>query len=518
MLSRMLSPCLLLASAAAAPLSQNHGPKWDAKNAKNTLAAAVAPKAKRIDVTQCVSVSAPVTDAWCVTQCGFNPPNCPSDLCDCEDPAEALKAAPVIRKLPDGPLVVGYMNWGECDQRVDQFIKDGGNVVIWFSLTLEKRGGALITSSVAPRCVQESVKRLKKAGLEAVHMISVGGWNVAHPDTAYSGAEWYDKFKKWNKAAAGPGFENGFDGIDWDLEGNDAMVSPDNSFTVEQLHLVANFSKLAKKDGYLTSIAPPQSYLDVGTNDFSLSVTHSALHWHDEFLYAGRNTYAPLLVLHPEWDFVSMQLYESWSAADYFIAERQIDASLYLADLVKAMAEGWTVKFSQEPKLGMKDQVISVMPEKLVIGIANAWSDPLPYPRKTHRWTKAESKADVLKRLAPRPKTRQEEAALANLRRQPNCAGCPLGTLPRSGDDGALVPGGGTSLRADGEEKQTEKALALWPAEAGEAYLAMPKHARARGFMFWAISFEGSAVFNGSSYEPMWFARGLQDYLLAGSI
>ena len=162
------------------------------------------------------------------------------------------------------------MNWGECDQRVDQFIKDGGNVVIWFSLTLEKRGGPLITSSVPPRCVQESVRRLRKAGLEAVHMISVGGWNVAHPDTSYSGAEWYDKFKKWNKAAAGPGFEDGFDGIDWDLEGNDAMVSPDNRFTVEQLQLVANFSKLAKKDGYLTSIAPPQSYLDVSTSDFSL--------------------------------------------------------------------------------------------------------------------------------------------------------------------------------------------------------------------------------------------------------
>ena len=294
---------------------------------------------------------------------------------------------------------------GECDQRVDQFIKDGGNVVIWFSLTLEKRGGALITSSVAPRCVQESVKRLKKAGLEAVHLISVGGWNVAHPDTAYSGAEWYDKFKRWNKAAAGPGFENGFDGIDWDLEGNDAMVSPDNTFTVEQLQLVANFSKLAKKDGYLTSIAPPQSYLDVGTSDFSLSVTHPALHWHDEFLYAGRNTYAPLLVLQcaplvpcapptssspgpsharclrrrrptppprpartspplgartspplgmppfrlgsPDWDFVSMQLYESWSAADYFLAERQISADLYLADLVAAMSQGWNVKFSQ---------------------------------------------------------------------------------------------------------------------------------------------------------------------------
>jgi hypothetical protein len=167
----------------------------------------------------------------------------------------------------------------------------------------------------------------------------------------------------------------------------------------------------------------------------------------------------------------------------------------------------------------LKDQIVSVPPEKLLIGIANAWSDPLPFPRTTRRWTKAESKENVLKRLAPRQKTRQEEAALASLRRQPNCAGCPLGTLPQTGgDDGALLPGGGTSLRAEGEEKQTEKALALWPAEAGEAYLAMPKHARARGFMFWAISFEGSAVFNGSGYEPMWFARDLQDYLLAGNL
>ena len=92
---------------------------------------------------------------------------------------------------------------GECDQRVDQAVKDGVNVVIWFSITLEKRGDALITSSVAPVCVRDSVARLRKAGLEAVHLISVGGWNVAHPDTAYSGAQWYDKFKKWNKAAAG---------------------------------------------------------------------------------------------------------------------------------------------------------------------------------------------------------------------------------------------------------------------------------------------------------------------------
>ena len=135
---------------------------------------------------------------------------------------------------------------------------------------------------------------------------------------------------------------------------------------------------------------------------------------------------------------------------------------------------------------------MSVPPEKLIIGIANAWSDPLKLKRKTHRWTKAESGQDVLKRLAPRPRSRQEEAALASLRKLPTCANCPPDTLPRSGAGGELVPGGGTSLlhSAEGDESQAEKALALWPSEVGEAYLAMPEGARCRGFMFWAISFE----------------------------
>ena len=46
--------------------------------------AAVAPKAKHIDATQCVSVSAPVTDVWCVTQRGQHgqsaPWKCPAAL------------------------------------------------------------------------------------------------------------------------------------------------------------------------------------------------------------------------------------------------------------------------------------------------------------------------------------------------------------------------------------------------------------------------------------------------------
>ena len=164
---------------------------------------------------ECFSISAGATSEWCQTNCGLEVPNCPQTLCSCEDPNAPKKV--VRRKLPEGPLIVGYMNYGECDDRVDQAIKDGVNVVIWFSLELENRGEPLITSAVSPVCVQTAVQRLKEAGLNAAHLISVGGWGVPHPDTAFSGAEWYKQFTRWNNAASGPGFENGFDGIDWDL-------------------------------------------------------------------------------------------------------------------------------------------------------------------------------------------------------------------------------------------------------------------------------------------------------------
>ena len=223
---------------------------------------------------ECFSISAGATSEWCQTNCGLEVPNCPQTLCSCEDPNAPKKV--VRRKLPEGPLIVGYMNYGECDDRVDQAIKDGVNVVIWFSLELENRGEPLITSAVSPVCVQTAVQRLKEAGLNAAHLISVGGWGVPHPDTAFSGAEWYKQFTRWNNAASGPGFENGFDGIDWDLEGTDDSSSDINNFTVDKIKLIADFSKLAKKDGFITSIAPPQSYLDVGTSEFSMKLTHKA--------------------------------------------------------------------------------------------------------------------------------------------------------------------------------------------------------------------------------------------------
>ena len=97
------------------------------------------------------------------------------------------------------------------------------------------------------------------------------------------------------------------------------------------------------------------------------SVTHPALHWHDEFLYAGRNTYAPLLALHPEWDFVSLQLYESWSAADFFLAERQISAELYL---VRARARvGVRVRARVRVRMGVRVRAYL----RLGLGLGLGW-------------------------------------------------------------------------------------------------------------------------------------------------
>ena len=198
-----------------------------------------------------------------------------------------------------------------------------------------------------------------------------------------------------------------------------------------------------------------------------------------------------MLVLHPDWDLVSLQLYESWSAADYFMAGRGIDPANYLTDLVSAMASGWKVKFSQVPELGLPDQKISVPPEKLVIGLANSWSNPLPLGRKMEKWSESELKQSPAGRLSPET----SKHLASDLRSLPNCANTncpPTGAMPRFGPNGDLISGGGMNYRRRAGIIN-EKALALWPEEAGKAYKAMPQGAKCRGFMFWAISFEASA-------------------------
>ena len=80
--------------------------------------------------------------------------------------------------------------------------------------------------------------------------------------------EWYSIWK--NSIASSI-----FHGIDWDLEGNDNLTSINNVFTVECLDKMGNISTLMKNDGYVVTMAPPQSYLNFHNSNFSRYVNQT---------------------------------------------------------------------------------------------------------------------------------------------------------------------------------------------------------------------------------------------------
>ncbi len=100
---------------------------------------------------------------------------------------------------------------------------------------------------------------LRQLQAPTTHLLSIGGWDAPHPDTLVDGRvrpplllpwsaagaaygmsghpaglqTWWRVFQRWNEAVAAQpalGF-HGFDGIDWDLEGNDnaTCVGPSGS-------------------------------------------------------------------------------------------------------------------------------------------------------------------------------------------------------------------------------------------------------------------------------------------------
>jgi len=148
---------------------------------------------------------------------------------------EAASEAPPLRQLPSGALLVAYAPQCNTSVIVDA-ARRGVNVIIWFSINLEVQadGKPVITNGPNPACVAETAAELRRMGLETTHMISIGGWDAPHPNTTLDGREWWLYWKEWNRGLAKPelGFY-GYAGIDWDLEGNDAMASPWNHFTVE---------------------------------------------------------------------------------------------------------------------------------------------------------------------------------------------------------------------------------------------------------------------------------------------
>lgn len=321
-------------------------------------------------------------------------------------------------KKPELPerIIVGYANWNQCDDQIVEAVQNGVNVIIWFSINLavSDTGETIITNGPDMDCVGEKVKQIRELGLETIHLISIGGWNSPHPDTTHSAETWFNYWNHWNRnIAARPdqGFY-GFDGFDWDIEGNDTPSSQYNHFTVECLDLIGRMSQLAKGSGeYLVAMAPAESYLDPTMGKFDRSLLHEYEEWETlqpGFAYHGLNTYAYLLARFGTYtpdghikerekemgevegkeekdegseaplrtfDFVTVQLYEGYSHAEYATQVMNMSPIKFIADFVNMMEKGWDVNFTTDEDLNYPfTRRIAVESQHLVVGLANGWA------------------------------------------------------------------------------------------------------------------------------------------------
>jgi len=206
-------------------------------------------------------------------------------------------------------------------------------------------------------------------------MISVGGWDAPHP-VGGTPTQFFNSWKNWNEnTVSRPGFEGGFDGIDWDLEGNDDVASPWNYLSKETLDIVGGMSSLAKAAGYLVTLVPCESYFDVSTSGFSRNLSLTYPDWHTDFNYHGRNPYSYLWSRYPlAFDAVTIQLYESFSHAGYNISILEQRPADYLQLWVRQLALGYWVNFSSDPALGYESAMVSLPSPQLIIGLANGWA------------------------------------------------------------------------------------------------------------------------------------------------
>eukprot|EP01040_Poterioochromonas_malhamensis_P004072 gene4074-4356_t len=303
-------------------------------------------------------------------------------------------------KIPD-KIIVGYASWNQCDETLVRAVEQGVNVLIWFAINLavNEQGEPTVTGGPNMDCVASKVKQIRELGLETIHLISIGGWNSPHPDTTNPPIDMYKAWDHWNRQiAARPdqGFY-GFDGFDWDIEGNDTPSSPYNEFTVACLDLMGEMSKYAKADGYIVTMAPAESYIDPTRNGFDRSLRHEYEEWIGiipSFPYHGLNAYAYLLnkyaktetivkdeltgalvsTLVPTFDWIMIQLYEGYSHAEYNITQAGEKPWDVLIKFVQLITTGWEIQYSNDQELHYPNQYLNIESDRLLIGLANGWA------------------------------------------------------------------------------------------------------------------------------------------------
>uniref|UniRef100_A0A7S1C127 GH18 domain-containing protein n=1 Tax=Corethron hystrix TaxID=216773 RepID=A0A7S1C127_9STRA len=301
------------------------------------------------------------------------------------------------KKLPNKILVAYTTNNCRDDMtKVTQAIEEGVNVLIWSFIHFVAREDAIhetCTSIAELTCgvrIQAELdlskyslyrEQLRLMGFsKVVHLVAFGGWNGPHLPSGYSSLELFDAFNNFNNRNNDDAFGGPlFDGIDWDLEGHDDMQSPTNEFTIECLDQMGELSKLIKDDGFIVSMAPPESYLDITSQKFSLRVNLTYPDpWHEDFQYHGRNVYAYVLA---KWndaiDLIFLQFYESFSHAAYQVSQRGQSPSDFLIEYCDTLAnygESMRVDFEDDPSVRLQNQSIKLPLSKLVFGFANGWA------------------------------------------------------------------------------------------------------------------------------------------------
>ena len=304
------------------------------------------------------------------------------------------------RSLPS-KVIVGYSSHcyssdHEENDKVLTAVRQGVNVVIW-----------AFYPHVDIDCIQRTIQTLKQEGFDedtTVHLTSLGGWNGPHwrnnnakekekdkaatTDPSSAAQEYYAQWKQTVGTVV--------HGVDIDFEGNDDLSSPWNVMSTTELDVVGEFITLAKADGYLVTLAPPQSYFDIHTSEFShyLNLTDTTKNpsdgtrrtWHADFSYFGRNLYAYWMAHYGDSvDLVMVQFYESYSKAAMAMAVGNVTPENYLQQYVWDLNQplqgpGWWVDFRGGD--GTPD-FVSVPLSKLVWGLCNAWcrrrDDPHQY-------------------------------------------------------------------------------------------------------------------------------------------
>ena len=103
--------------------------------------------------------------------------------------------------------MIGYCNWGQAagegGDKIVQAVRDGLNVVIFFSINLADVDGQPVftgpaTGSVYFDAVAETVQRIRALNPAVACLISIGGWNSPHPADEFGGAEFFAAWKRWN--------------------------------------------------------------------------------------------------------------------------------------------------------------------------------------------------------------------------------------------------------------------------------------------------------------------------------